>query len=94
MHQKDKKTKKLKRYMFFTVMTDIPGLERIDAASEVPDDSPLGKEVDLIVTHLVDLKKKEIRKNNKKKLNDKKNKKLNSGLLKKKSRSSKKESGV
>ena len=68
MHQKDKKTKKMKRYMFFTVLTDIPGLERVDAASEVPDDSPLAQEVDMIVNHMMVMKKKEIRDNNKKKL--------------------------
>lgn len=72
MLQKDKKTKKLKRYMFFTVFSDIPGLERIDSAAEVPDDSVLAKEVDMIVTELVKMKRKEIRSKLKKKLAKKK----------------------
>ena len=77
-HYKDK-TKKTKRVMMVGITTDIPGMEKIQTVAELPDDSILAKELDMIVTEMLALKKEAIGKENKKKLTTKKktNEKIN-----------------
>lgn len=60
------KTKKIKRALWFTVLTDIPGLEKVSSVAELPDDSTLAKEMDWIVTEILAQKKKSIAAKNKK----------------------------
>ena len=77
-HYEDK-TKKTKRVMMVGVTTDIPGMEKIQTVGELPKNSPLAKEIDIIVTEMLKLKKDAIGKENKKKLTTKKktNEKIN-----------------
>lgn len=51
-----------KRAMFLTLLTDIPGLDRIDAVAELDFGSPLQKEIDEIITNMLDSKAQEVRK--------------------------------
>lgn len=60
------KTKKVKRALWVTVMTDIPGLEKVSSVAELPDDSTLAKEMDWIVTEILAQKKKSLVVKNKK----------------------------
>jgi hypothetical protein len=59
-HGKDA-TGENKRAMWIDIITDIVGMERITSVAELPEDSPLGKEVDFIVTEMLALKKKELK---------------------------------
>ncbi len=62
------KTKKMKRVLRYTAFTEIPGLERVDSIGEIPEDSPLAKEIDMITDAVFTEKKKAIAASNKKKL--------------------------
>ncbi len=68
-------TEELKRVMWVTVSTEIEGIGTFTSVSELANDTPLAKEVDVIVTEMMKLKKEEITKKNKKKLAAKVNKK-------------------
>lgn len=70
-HLKDK-SKKMKRVLMTTIKTDTPGMENINSVGEIPDGSPLAKEIDYIVTETLKMHKEKIKQDNKKKLNKKK----------------------
>lgn len=70
-HMKDA-TKKTKRAVIYTLRTDIPGMERMTAVGELPKRSVLGKEVDKLITQLLEAKKAEIKANNKQKTYERK----------------------
>lgn len=59
-HGKDA-TGKNKRAMWVDILTDVVGMERITSVAELPKNSVLGKEVDLIVTEMLALKQKELK---------------------------------
>lgn len=50
-----------------TIKTDTPGMENINSVGEIPNDSPLAKEVDYIVTETLKMHKAKIKDDNKKK---------------------------
>lgn len=60
------KSGKVKRTLWTTVETDIIGMEKISTVAEMPDKSTLAKEIDWMVTEMVELKKKSLKEKNKK----------------------------
>lgn len=65
----------VKRVMWFTVESGVEGIGTFSSVSELANDTPFAKEIDYIVTEMMELKKAEITKKNRRLLAISKNKK-------------------
>ena len=54
-----------KRVMFATLVTDITGIEKIDAVAELDEECQLGKEITQLITNMLALKQKSLKEENK-----------------------------
>lgn len=64
-----------KRVIISTLKTDIPGMERITAVSELDDKCRMGKEIDDLIGRMMEAKRQEMRTNSDAKINKKLKKK-------------------